>query len=187
MNKNWMQTHSGKAFWPEHPEQHKFCPVDIATALSRQPRYGGHTRRFYSVAEHTMILCDFAYDEYEDPQMAYWTLHHDDSEAYLGDMPNPLKVLCPDYKALEKKCESALQDHFRLRMPDHIKSLDYRILLDEKKSLMGREPAPWNVDGVPLGVRLWEWRGRFPGYLKWQWLRRHVLLCAQLGYPDHMP
>ena len=53
---SWMQTFTGRQFFPLDPHPNDVDPVDIAHALSLICRYGGHTRRFYSVAEHCVLL-----------------------------------------------------------------------------------------------------------------------------------
>jgi hypothetical protein len=49
---DWMQTYSGRRFYPLDPRAEELADLDIAHALSLLCRYGGHVERFYSVAEH---------------------------------------------------------------------------------------------------------------------------------------
>lgn len=64
---------------------------DIAHALSHTCRFNGHTNVFYSVAEHAWH-CSRILEQYGHPQAALAALHHDDSEAYLGDIVRPLRA-----------------------------------------------------------------------------------------------
>lgn len=83
----WMQTYTGKAFYPLDPRPDEVCIDDIAHALSQIPRFGGHARRHYSVAQHSWHMsCLFG-----NPLLAYQALLHDAQEAYLGDIVQPLK------------------------------------------------------------------------------------------------
>jgi len=41
--------------------------------------------------------------------------------------------------------------------PASVKEVDTRILLDEKRVLLGREPRPWGIDAEPLGVTITPW------------------------------
>lgn len=76
---------------------------DIATSLSRLARYNGHTRDFYSVAQHSAIVALVAADLANPTgcadqgglalKAARWGLLHDAHEAWLGDVPGPLKQL----------------------------------------------------------------------------------------------
>jgi hypothetical protein len=83
---DWMQTFTGRAFYPLDPRPEDIDPVDIAHALSLICRYGGHSSRFYSVAEHCVLMSHAV-----APEHALWALLHDATEAYLGDMIRPLK------------------------------------------------------------------------------------------------
>ena len=74
-----------------------FDIVDIAHALSHMPRFGGHTNAFVSVAEHCINTYHFS--SRADHMGA---LLHDLSEAYILDMPSPIKKRLPEYKALEE-------------------------------------------------------------------------------------
>ena len=66
---------------------------DIAHSLSFQCRFNGHTERFYSVAEHSIILRDLVVEgsvvQNLNRRMA--ALLHDSAECYLGDITEPAK------------------------------------------------------------------------------------------------
>lgn len=53
---DWMQTYTGRQFWPLDPLPEDVFIEDIAHALSMQCRYAGHVTRFYSVAEHSVLI-----------------------------------------------------------------------------------------------------------------------------------
>ncbi len=151
---NWMQTYTGKQFWPIDPRADEIDIIDIAHSLSMQCRYNGHTRVFYSVAEHCCHLYDLAPAEHK-----LWALLHDASEAYLTDIPRPLKPFLAEYKAYERAVMLAVCEAFDLdsEEPDIIKELDIRILGDEKAALMVDGP-PWHHVGEPLGAQLRGWK-----------------------------
>ena len=73
--------------------------LDIAHALSNTCRWTGHTSRFYSVAEHSVrvaerareLLAEVGHGLHTQLLGALWGLLHDAPEAYLVDMPRPLK------------------------------------------------------------------------------------------------
>lgn len=82
---------------------------DIAGALANTCRFGGHVDRFYSVAEHVVRVSELV--EQANPWLALSGLHHDDHEAYLGDIPRPLKsLLGPEYDDLCKRADIIIAD-----------------------------------------------------------------------------
>lgn len=156
----WIQTYSGKAFYPLNPDPSKIDIVDIAHSLSMQCRYNGHCVRFYSVAEHCVTL-SFAVA----PEHSLWALLHDASEAYLSDVPRPIKHLLTGYAEAEKRLENAIFEHFGLRgpVPAQVKEYDFRILNNERADLMQTCERDWEPMGEPLGdstIHRWGWDWR---------------------------
>lgn len=152
---DWMQTRTGRAFWPLDPRPEEVDPFDIAHALSMICRFGGHTDRFYSVAEHCLLM-SYAVS----PENALWALLHDATEAYMGDMIRPLKRSMPAYVLAEDHLMTVICDRFGLdyTFPAEVKAADNRILLDERAALMSAPPLPWNQDEAsvqPLGVTIY--------------------------------
>lgn len=64
---------------------------DIARGLAYSCRYGGHVKRFYSVAEHALLVRNLLWSQGAAPEMLRAALFHDAAEAYLGDVVAPLK------------------------------------------------------------------------------------------------
>lgn len=102
-------TLSGKFFDILRPEKYEFDIEEIATALSNLCRYTGHVNRFYSVAEHSVLVSRIVPDK-----LALAGLLHDASEAYLGDVSSPLKKLLPEYKRIEERVQQAIARSFGL-------------------------------------------------------------------------
>lgn len=86
-----IETYSGEFF--DYLDPYAIDLGDIARALSYTARFGGHTERFYSVAEHALLVAKIAAHENATGPERLAALHHDDHEAYLGDLPTPLKRL----------------------------------------------------------------------------------------------
>ncbi len=182
---SWMQTFTGRQFFPLDPRAEEIDPVDIAHALSLICRYGGHTRRFYSVAEHCWLM-SYAVA----PEHALWALLHDATEAYVGDMVRPLKHHLPEYQAAEARVWAAIALRFGLReldalppaMPAEVKEADNRILLDERAALLTAPPAAWQQDDLePLGVDV---RGVSPEIAEWRYKTRLTELVASAAIRD---
>ncbi|WP_199520065.1 hypothetical protein [Fulvimarina endophytica] len=151
---DWMQTATGRQFWPIDPRPEEVCIEDIAHALSMLCRFGGHCRRFYSVAEHSVLLSRSV-----APEHALWALMHDASEAYLVDVPRPIKPSLMGYREAEDRIMSAVCERFDMPvdMPAEVKHADGRILADEAAQNMEVPPVTWNDTGAPLGVELQFW------------------------------
>lgn len=169
---NWMQTFTGRAFYPLAPRVEDVDPIDIAHALSMICRYGGHTTRFYSVAEHCVLL-----SEAVSPDNALWALLHDATEAYVGDMVRPLKKNMPTYCKAEDNIMRVICSRFGLegKCPDEIKAFDTRILCDEREALMNPSEKNWTLlyGLVPLGVVI-------EGWLPWEAERRFLKRLREL-------
>jgi hypothetical protein len=153
---DWMQTFTGKQFFPLDPRPEDIDPQDIARALAMQCRFNGHVRKFYSVAEHCVLLSNAVSEE-----NALWALLHDATEAYVGDMVRPLKKHMPEYIANEDKLMGVIAQRFGLKgeIPPEVHWADSRILLTERDALMMPSKHKWAVDDLdPLPVKINSWR-----------------------------
>lgn len=148
---DWIQTYTGGQFWPMDPSAEDVNIVDIAHALSMLCRFGGHCRRFYSVAEHSLLLSRAV-----APENALWALLHDATEAYLCDVPRPTKPFLIGYRQAEERIMAVIAERFGLsgEMPAEVKEADGRILADEAAQNMAPPPQAWNPTGSPLNVQL---------------------------------
>jgi len=155
---DWMQTFTGRQFYPMDPHPNDVDPLDIAHALSLLCRYNGHVTRFYSVAEHCILMSRAV-----APDHALWALLHDATEAYVGDMIRPLKRSMPDYRAAEDQVMRAIAARFGIAdaMPAEVHEADSRILLTERDALMRPSGHAWGIDGLePLPVEIIGWPPR---------------------------
>lgn len=129
-------TYSGIDIDPLNPRPEQIKLIDIAHALSNVCRFGGQCPTFYSVACHSMYVADLL-----PRRLAIEGLLHDASEAYCGDMIKSLKVLCPDYQAVEKRFEAAIRERFCLPAQQdaqdklEIKRADIAALLAERRDI----------------------------------------------------
>jgi hypothetical protein len=162
----WIETWSGKAFHFLKPALDEIDIEDIATALGKQCRYGGHVKGdlHYSVAEHCVLLHDWAIGRHGpdgEPCDSLEFLMHDASEGLgLVDLPRPFKTQLARYYEIEKIAEVAIAEKFGLKYPwsPALKQADSRILRDERAQAMTESGNNWGTDDlVPLGVTLKFW------------------------------
>ena len=177
---DWMETVSGRRIWPLDIRHGDVVPEDVAHALGMTCRYGGHTASFYSVAEHCCLLADHAIATTGDARLALDLLIHDAAEAYLGDIPRPLKACLPaEWKKIEKAADEACTRALggRWPWPAAVKDLDHAILLDERAAMMSESGNHWDsLDGIAaLGVQIHRWS---PETARSEWLARYRLLRA---------
>lgn len=148
---------NGEYFKFLDPSNSNFDIETIAHSLSHICRFTGHTRVFYSVAQHCVITSHIVSAEH---QLA--ALLHDAAEAFLGDVSKPLKGLLPDYAILEKNIERAVFAWFGLpeTLDKSIKHADLVMLLTEARDLMPEhDNASWalRMGVVPLRETIVPW------------------------------
>jgi uncharacterized protein len=136
----FIETFTGRKFYFDRIGENDIGIVDIAHALANNCRFTGHTRHFYSVAQHCLLA-----SKYAPPQYALAALLHDASEAYVHDMPSPLKWFLAArgltvFKELEQDIESALFAYYGVVFDEEcaaaVKVVDRRMLSTETRDLM---------------------------------------------------
>jgi len=141
-----IQTRSGIYFNLLNPRPEDVRIEDIAHALANLCRFGGHTREFYSVAQHSCLVAALVPDH-----LKLHALLHDAAEAYCGDMISPLKMCVPGYVTIQKRIEAAVAERFNIphELPAEIKRADLVALATERRDLMPDCPHKWDcLDGV---------------------------------------
>ncbi len=63
---NWLATYTGRKWFLLDPHPDDVAIEDIAHGLSMVCRFGGHCRHFYSVAQHSLLVCGGIAEEYPD-------------------------------------------------------------------------------------------------------------------------
>lgn len=115
----YIRTYTGKKFDFLNLKPSSVCIEDIAHALNNICRFTGHTKRFYSVAEHSLLVMRICQRLYPgDHDAAFYALMHDATEAYTNDLCSPIKYLSDDtglrYRELEEKIHTLLTSKFKL-------------------------------------------------------------------------
>jgi 5'-deoxynucleotidase YfbR-like HD superfamily hydrolase len=136
----YVSTFSGNRFYPLEPSIDHVAIEDIAHGLAYQCRFNGQTCEFYSVAQHSLVVAALV-----PPHLRLAALLHDASEAYVGDMVKPLKVLLPAFAGIEDKVSALIAAAFDLDFSDYapIKRADLIALATEKRDLMPHSTERW--------------------------------------------
>lgn len=193
-----VETYSGKFVDTKDPKASDIALEDIAHALAHTCRYGGHCQRFYSVAEHA-VFCSTRVERKGYPaDLQLAALHHDDAEAYLGDIPRPMKpLLGNEYVVLTAKMDAAIvlalglsggQSGFHRR---EVKEADNWALLVEARHLLpsgGRHwfngdqgAATWGLQDQPTRIvtpSYW-FGGLDPVVARHMYIQRHEELTSK--------
>lgn len=135
-----IRTFSGQYVNVFNPDPDTIVLEDIAHALSNMPRFGGHLPEFFSVAQHS-IMCSIA----GPPRLALELLMHDASEAFLMDIPSPIKKKLTNYKDIEHGLMTVIANKFGFKYPfdEQVKAVDeiqlevewYSLMLQEKNHI----------------------------------------------------
>ena len=162
---SWIQTYGGTKFDPLRPHPSGVHLRDIAHALSLKCRFGGHCTRFYSVAEHSVYV---AWEVLRRKQAqtrpvrgllkdtGLKALLHDAAEAYLADIPRPVKPALQGWHTVETRVERTIFDAFGLTgdLPRLVHAVDSAVLANERRDLMvecdGWDPLPPPVVGLTI-------------------------------------
>lgn len=177
---DYIGTYTGRKFWPMDPHADDVSIIDIAHSLSMQCRYAGHCRKFYSVAEHSVLIAQWLLDQGHGQRAALWGLLHDAAEAYLVDVPRPVKPHLAGYAAAEADVMAAIAAAFSLgAMPRIVKEADNWIIGDEIANLA---PMEWHKEYInPLGVSLRYWE---PHRAKYEFLSMYGRLAQVDGFHE---
>jgi uncharacterized protein len=172
---SWILTATGRHFSYLDPRPEDIHILDIAQGLACESRYNGHTRSFYSVAQHAWHASQIVPREH-----ALEALLHDATEAYCKDIPRPLKELLPDYQEIEERVDGTIRAAFGLQGSMHpaVKNADLVLLATERRDLMPEDDTPWPIlDGIrPLDRKIIAMQ---PSRAQALFLKRYVELTTE--------
>lgn len=127
-NTGWLALSTGGYLDLINPQVDQIHIADIAVGLGNACRFAGQGV-FYSVAEHSIYASEFVENGFQ-----FEALLHDATEAYLGDIPTPLKGLLPDYKIIERRLDTVIREKYGLppEISPAVKKIDLDLLALEK-------------------------------------------------------
>lgn len=173
---NACQITHGRYFWPLEPE-HPGNDYDIefiAMVLAGERRWGGVTldeNGFpcdYSVAQHLVHTADIVnlnrakimpdVDWSAQPSPTLYAFGHDWSEAYLKDIPRPIKGSLGDYYGVEDRLMENLMQVFRVPMTPEIialtKIVDNWMIFLERDAIVGQPVVPYTNEQYHPGFSI---------------------------------
>lgn len=175
---DWMQTYTGRAFWPLDPRADEVAIEDIAHALSLQCRFAGHCLWHYSVAQHSVLVARSIRAKGLALELVVWGLLHDAAEAYLVDLPRPVKGVVQGYREAEAGVLRAVAEHFGLDTGlaglEVVHLADNEALATEKRDVM----APCDRQWAPLPD---PWADRIERWSPDEAMRAFMDLAVELG------
>lgn len=166
----WILTHSGKRVDLLLPDPETLDIEDVAHALARLCRFTGHTSKFYSVAQHSVLVAE-SMPKGSSKALRRSALLHDAMEAYLGDCSSPLKMAMrlpsvnggllasarSPYDVLEERFWASLALKYDLAYDPAIKHADLVLLATERRDLMPAGGPPWGTLPPPLDMTINPW------------------------------
>lgn len=173
---NWIRVHTGGRYYPLDPRLDEINIEDIAWSLPMLCRYNGHIDRFYSVAEHCWLLSYAVPEEY-----AFEALLHDASEAYMSDIPRPLKYAdeLSQFREIEDRNTMAINRKFQIcnvltgtNTSHLVKEYDKRIVANEKTELFKGLGTDFGVDPLPYIEII----GLYPDAMRERYMNRYLEL-----------
>jgi hypothetical protein len=144
---DWLQTHTGRKFYPLDPQPDDIDIIDIAHALSNICRFTGHCKTHYNVAQHSVLVSANVSD-----RAALYGLLHDAAEAYIGDISRPMKkciqISCGyGLKEIEQRIvECICKKYLVIRdasIEAEVKMADDLLLVTEARDLMSPLADGW--------------------------------------------
>jgi hypothetical protein len=163
----------------------------VAHGLANTGRFAGQSCRFYSVAEHAVLVARRLQETGRPLAIVLEGLHHDDPEAFLTDVTRPLKRRIPGYQDIEagmaRAVEDALGVPIREPMTEVVKGADTWALACEAHHLLPSQGHSWFCDGEyqegDVGAESFTF-GLPPAEAKGLWLEAHAALCRGEEIPE---
>lgn len=152
---NFIETYTGNRFFPFDPRPEEVRLADIAAGLAHVCRFGGHCRHFYSVALHSLHVSSEL--SVRGPRLELYGLLHDAGEAYLGDIPRPIKAEFDGIERAEDRVLTAVWDGLDVPPPTDeewtaVMEADDRLLAYEADNLLA--DGSWAADQPDLDYAL---------------------------------
>lgn len=153
-DRGWIQLSNGKPFWPLDPQMEDLEIEPIAHALSNQCRFTGHSKFFYSIAQHSLQMSYFDQTKKHGLKL----LLHDASEAFLTDVSSPVKHH-PSfwfYRQAEDRIQTMIYEKFTGDPipPWGLEIFDEIMLATEARDLLSPLHPDWKFKQSPVPEKI---------------------------------
>lgn len=180
-------TISGNLFWPLDARASEVRIEDAAHALSMMCRFAGHLNQFYSVAQHSVLVSELI--EPQTPYAQLVGLTHDVSEAYLVDIPRPIKKFLPAYKRIESKLQLVVAEAFNINRTKSktdydsqwLKDADNKALAIEAHNFVNDPRKLWSIEaqfGYKITTKIDAWT---PDEARKQFMKRYKTIMHKIA------
>lgn len=147
---SYVTTYSGGKLHFLNPDPNEIHLKDIIHNLSMQCRYGGSTEYHYSVLQHSIAVAMYVINMGGSDDEVLSALMHDCAEAYILDIPRPLKHHLPEYQKIEDNLQTVIFDKFGIKpVSQLVVDVDNRIVANEAEWVF-KNPPSWVKDYVKL-------------------------------------
>jgi len=130
-----IDTYTGETVRPLDPDPEKIKLEDIAHGLANVGRFAGQGKDFYSVARHSVHVSHEVEARGGSVEVQRYALLHDATEAYLSDVPGPVKKSLPGYKHAEKRLDAVVVNAFGLE----VEASDEKVVEDADEAVNEHE------------------------------------------------
>jgi len=185
----WMLTATGQTVDLRYIGVPDISVLDIAHHLSQINRFTGAAKRPYSVAEHSLLVCEILQSEraVRDPRVLMAALMHDAHEAYTSDLSTPMKqVVGEAWQREEARVEHAVHERFGIvgvarEHRELVRWADLTALSTERAGLMPKAGPQWPATTSHPPVDWWDFDAR--AKFTWQdWRSAFMDRFAELHY-----
>jgi hypothetical protein len=151
-----IELQSGRFLNLRVPDVRDIVLEDIAHGLAHTCRYAGQPNEFYSVAEHTVLVAAKLRADGHSVLSQWAGLHHDDAEAYIGDVSRPLKRLLPEYEDIETAVWGKINEALSLGLGGDVPTVRPEVKAADNWALSAEASAL-----LPSGGENWECAGLY--------------------------
>lgn len=181
---------------PANPDPADIDIREIAHCLSTAARWSGNCNDLsedrnpvhYSVGQHSCIVHDLVCRMYGNLNAGFYALMHDASEAYLCDIPRPIKGLITNYYSIEANLMKVIIAKFDIPYNEAIlevvKRIDNAMIFWERDALVGKPIAPYGNEHQHPGGTLYD---ENPAFTPWSARRAKAEFLARFKYQTEMP